>query len=357
MKIGLVLCANLEKAQYLYKYIGLLDSMDCDYDIIFWNRELSDFRIATKGNYISYNEAIDSFKPFIFKIKSYIKYSIFVHKQIKKYEYDKLIVFTSPAAFSIMDLCFGKYKKSYLFDYRDLTKEYINIYKNIIQKLAYNAALFTTSSPGYLCNFDTKKLNAYALCHNTFDDFCIKKKYKKNETDPIRIVYWGAVRQFEYNKNICKIFGNDNRFVLVYHGDGCYYELEKYCKNNNISNVYFTGKYCLNQIESFANQADIVFNAYETDFVTTPSLAVKIYDSVMYSLPIIVSANSFMEKYLEIYKHVFVFSLRNETILDDLYDWYRMLDVKKVQDSIDRLYYKICNDEKIFEKKLKEFVK
>ena len=74
MKIGLILCADLEKAQYLYKYIELLDSVKCCYDVIYWNRNLSNYKIQCDGCLIPFNEKIDSFKPLVFKVRQYLRF-------------------------------------------------------------------------------------------------------------------------------------------------------------------------------------------------------------------------------------------------------------------------------------------
>lgn len=357
MKIGIVLCANLEKAQYLYKYVDLLDSVDCTYDIIYWNRNLSSYKIKCRGKYIAFNEKVDSFKPLIFKIKRYIRYVKFVHKVIKNNHYDGLILLTTPTAIVLSDLCMGKYSNKYLFDYRDITKEYFFPYKKLVQKLAYTSKLFVTSSPGYLANFNLEKINNWVLCHNTYKDISFKKIFKLNQKKVINIAYWGAIRQVEYNKKICEIFGNDERYEFTFHGEGAYEELRRFCVENEIKNIHFTGRYFIDQINEFAQKTDILFNAYETDYVTTPSLAVKVYDSLVYQLPLIVSKNSFMESYLKKNNHVFVFSLDDKYILDKLYNWYFSLDEIIIEESLQKLQKIIEQDENEFKQKLYEFVK
>lgn len=356
LKIGLLLCANLEKAQYLYKYVELLDSMKCDYDVIYWNRNLSDYSIQCSGSFISFDEKMDSFKHLIWKTTGYIRFSRFVHIIIKKNQYDKLILFTTPTAVSVLDLCFGKYKGKYLFDYRDLTKEYFKPYMKLVQKVACLAEVFVTSSPGYLQNFELEKIKKWVLCHNTYKDISYKKTLKLSTERPILISYWGAVRQVEYNKKVCELFGNDKRFKFVYHGEGAYDELSQFCKEKGIENIHFTGRYLLKEIEKFAAETDILFNAYDTDFVTTPSLAVKVYDSMVYQLPLIVSKDTYMESYLQDYEHVFSFSLNNKSVLDELFEWYTNLDKDKTIHSFEKLHSKISEDEMIFKKSLEGFV-
>lgn len=356
LKIGLLLCANLEKAQYLYKYVELLDSMKCDYDVIYWNRNLSNYKIQCRGRFIPFDKKVDSFKPLIWKTTGYIRFIKFLHIIVNKNQYDKLILFTTPTAVSILDLCFGKYKGKYLFDYRDLTKEYFKPYMKLVQKIAYFAEVFVTSSPGYLQNFELEKIKKWVLCHNTYKDISYKKTFKLSTERPILISYWGAIRQVEYNKKVCELFGNDKRFEFVYHGEGACDELSRFCKEKGIENIHFTGRYLLDEIKRFAAETDILFNAYDTDFVTTPSLAVKIYDSMVYQLPLIVSKDTYMESYLHNYEHVFSFSLNNKSVLDELFEWYTNLNTDKIAHSFETLHAKIIEDEIVFKKSLEGFV-
>lgn len=353
MKIVLLLCSNLEKAQYLYKYVKILDSMNCDYDIIYWNRNLSSYNIKCTGNLVSFDKKIDSFKPLFLKIYKYFSFIIFIHKIIKENKYDKIIFLTTPSIICAADLCFGKYKKKYIFDFRDLTKEYIFLYKKIVQKLIYNSEIFITSSYGYLKKLGVKK---GILCHNSYGKISYKGVLKLNKKDKLKVVYWGVVRQLEYNKKICELFGKDNRFEFIFHGEGKYKELRKFCENKNIKNIFFTGPYKLNQLKDFSKETDILFNAYNKDFVTTPSLAVKIYDSLEYQIPMIVSKGTYMEEYLKEYKHIFIFTLEDEKILDKLFEWYVNLKVNELVNDFEKLRLKINKDEIIFKNALKRFI-
>lgn len=353
MKIALLLCSNLEKAQYLYKYVKILDSMKCDYDIIYWNRKLSSYKIKCTGNLISFDKKIDSFKPLFLKISKYFSFIIFIHKIIRENKYDKIIFLTTPSIICAADLCFGKYKKKYIFDFRDLTKEYIFLYKKIVQKLIHNSEVFVISSPGYKKEFELEK---YILCHNSYGKIFYKKDLQLNRKKIIKVVYWGVVRQVEYNKEICKLFGNDERFELIYHGEGKYEELKTFCKKERIKNISFTGFYELKEIKRFALDTDILFNAYEKDFVTTPSLAVKIYDSLEYKLPMIISKGTYMEEYLSGYEHVFIFNIEDKQILDKLYYWYENLDFNKIICSFEKLRLRINGDEEVFKKSLERFI-
>lgn len=352
MKVAILLCANLSRAQYLQKYLSLLDKYGYDYDVVYWNRTLKNEEISCKGTYISYNVYMDSYKRFYKKIFDYLGFAKFANKVIERNNYDKLIILTTPMAVTILWKCFGKFRRKYLFDFRDLTKEYIGIYRYIVNKIAQNSNLFVISSLGYLPYF--KNLKSTQICHNTLPNVRFKKKVGLNYNLPIRISYWGAIRQIEYNKSVCDMFGNDTRFNFCFFGDGAYKELKRYCKEKNYKNIYFTGRYELSEIEGFAQNTDILFNAYERDFVTTPSLAVKVYDSLEYRLPMLVSKGTYMEKYLKDMSYVCSINIEKK-YTDIIYKWYKNLDTAKMGEDFSILMERVKHDEKNFEYLLKKF--
>ena len=53
-----------------------------------------------------------------------------------------------------------------------------------------------------------------------------------NKTDgTIRFVWNGLIRYFEYQKSYLDVLKNDNRFEIVYHGDGPELDLfREYCE-------------------------------------------------------------------------------------------------------------------------------
>lgn len=354
-RIAILCCGDLSRAQYIYKYLKFFDENGYKYDLIYWNRSNEDNRDKCEGSLIEFNKIIDSYLPFYKKIFSYIEFASFVNNQIKNHDYKAIICLTSPMAVCVVKNLLCKYKKRYLFDFRDLTKEYFSLYKKLVQSIAYNSGLFVASSPGYLDWFDMKHIGEFCLCHNTFSKVSFKKNFYKNEKEPIRIAYWGAIRQIEYNKKVCDYFGNREEIEFIYHGEGGGAELDAYCREKNYNNIRFTGKYYLNEISRFAAETDIVFCAYDIDFVTSPAMAVKVYDSIEYQLPIIVTKGSFMEKYLEGISHMMPIDIK-ETKLEDIILWYKEIDENLAKNDFVILKNTINSDEDVFYSKLRSFL-
>ena len=220
MRMGIVGFCNLNIMQYLYKYTNILDEENVEYDVIYWNRLGIEEEVNFKGNLIRYDVQMNTYQPFYKKLNNFIKYAIFLQKMIKKKRYDKLIILTTQTAIPICNVLLGKYKGNYIFDYRDITKEYKStLYKKLVHRIINNSFSTMMSSQGFIDALELNNVKKIQIAHNTK---CLEKSTYKaiiNKIDPvIKIVYWGIVRQKEHTKKVCDCFGGDSRFQLIFHG-------------------------------------------------------------------------------------------------------------------------------------------
>lgn len=348
--IGIICFLSTRYAQFANKYLDILEKNNIQYEFIFWNRE-GDYK-GDKENWISFNEKVNSFQPFYKKISSFIKYSIFMRKKIKEKKYDKLIVLISQTAIPLADILLFKYKKRYIFDYRDVTYENIKPYRWLINKIVKNSCFTAISSNGFLKYLDED--NEYSISHNIRK--CELKSIKKSYSNKIRVVYWGMVRQLEFNFKICDLFANDNRFELYYHGAGYHEQLKKYCQKNNYSNIYITGAYQLKEIDEFVKDTDIVLNLYENDKQQKPAMTVKFYDSIIYGRPMIVNSGSYMSELVNKYNLGFVVDIKSDSFLNELYIKYTNNDFCVYQNNRFILIDKIKDDDENFKKKVLKYL-
>ncbi|MEE1186431.1 MAG: hypothetical protein UHN02_03525 [Acutalibacteraceae bacterium] len=344
-----ILCFNsLRYAQYLYKYTAVLNRNNIAYEVIFWQRENEE--LPTDFKFKCYQKRLDTFQPFYKKIFGFLGYVSYLKKQIKKGKYSHLIVLTSQTA---VPLCFvlKKYKNKFIYDYRDITYENLGFYKKIVNKLISLSYFTAVSSLGFLKNFD--KSDKVIVAHNSRD---IKSEIvKKTKSDKIRVTFWGMVRQVEFNKKICDLFANDDRFVLAYHGGGFYKELEQHVKENNYNNITFTGEYNLDDIKQFCKDTDILLNLYDNDKRQQPAMTVKYYDSVRFAIPSVVNDNSYMAQKVKENNIGFVINPDDKNCLDKLYSEYNALDKKEFLLSVQKVLDKIKSDDEIFEKEVVKF--
>ena len=344
-----ILCFNnLRYAQYLYKYTAILDKNNIDYEVVFWNRE--DEPLPTDFKFKSYNKSLNTFQPFYKKIAHFCGYVSFLKRQVKRGKYSHLIVLTSQTAVPLY-FELKKYKDRFIYDYRDITYENLSFYKKIVDRLISFSYFTAISSRGFLKYLN--KSDKFIKSHNSRQITC--EQVQKSESDKIRVTYWGMVRQVEFNKSICDLFANDQRFVLTYHGGGFYKELEQYVREKNYSNITFTGPYGLNDIKDFCKNTDILLNVYQNDKQQQPAMTVKFYDSVQYAIPMVVNGNSYMAQKVCEDNLGFVIDLDDKDCLNKLYNDYKNLDRQDFLASRQAAFNKIKSDDEIFEQKVLEF--
>lgn len=348
--IGIIGFNSIKLMQFLNKYTDVLEKYNINYEVIFWNRD--NVNLNTPENYISFNCKIDTYKSFFEKLFLFLKYTKFLYWKIKSRRYKKLIFLTTQTIIPLLPWALGKYKNKYIFDYRDITFERYYFYKLIVQKLISNSAITAISSKGFIDILGPS--DRFVMSHNCYAfqfDSILHPKRKK-----INIVYWGMIRQIEYNKKICDLFGNDDRFCLKYHGEGFYKELQLYCKTKGYYNVVFTGTYNVKDIVKFAKDTDILMNTYENDEQQRLAITVKFYDAIKYSLPQIVTRNSYMSEVVEKEKLGISIDIDEFNLANIIYIWYKRIDYIDLYNSYKNYMQKIIKDDLKFEKNIMDFV-
>ena len=351
MKLAIVGFHNLHLMQFLYKYTDIFDKHGIDYDVIYWDRDM-DSTIKYKpfnGRAIALHYKMDNYHPKHKKIIGFIKCIAFSRQAIKKGKYDKIIFLTTQSILPLYGIA-KKYSGRYIYDYRDLTYEKNNLAKKLVQKLIDNSYMTCMSSMGFkqiIGNND--KIIVSHNCSNIQHNSIIK-----TESDKIRLVFWGMVRQIEFNKKICDCFGRDNRFVICYHGEGGSAELKKYCENQDYKNISFTGRYSVNEISSFAASTDILINLYENDGQQKLAMTVKYYDAVRYGLPMLVTQGSYMADAVVGNNAALAVNINNLN-LDDIFEWYQ--SINKSEYHYPEELARIQNDDKSFEEKVLAFAR
>lgn len=302
MKILIVGCFDLLMHPYSEKYIEIFNANDIDFDMIYWNRSGD----RKPGNhYIPFQFPLNTYSSRISKLKGYVKYRNFVLSYLRSKRYDRVVFLTTQTMVFFFPIAFKKFKHKYIFDYRDETYESNIVYRMIVQMCIHNSFKVAISSPGFIKLFNTSCKDKFVLCHNakkTFNSIPITKlPYTKT-----RIVYWGQIRLPEYFIKIIRIFENDPHFELHFHGEGNSEALIKYVKENNINNVFFSGRFNQDEIEEFAINTDILMNCYPNDSYQKLALTVKMYEGIGFGIPMLLQKGSFMSEYLKNNEYPFI---------------------------------------------------
>lgn len=345
--------------QYLYNYTNVLDSCKTDYDVVYWNRLGIEEDARFKGYAIAYNLKVDSSQPFNKKIIAFFKYIGFVRKLINRKAYDKLIILTTQAAVPLTDVLLSRYRGKYIYDYRDITKERKSrIYRNIVNKIIDNSFCTMMSSPGFIKAAGIKSDRKITIVHNTQvnTEYYLSSHNDRGNNHPIRIRYWGIVRQIDFNQRFCDIFGNDDRFHLHFDGIGKLNELKAYCYRKRYNNITFCGRYKLEDISAFVNNTDILDCVYENDDEQGPAMPVKAYDAIRYRLPVLVNSGSQASNFFKGTHGACIIDIKDNDLPNKVYKWYQTLDYNKVNSDYLNLEKTINKDELQFEKTLRSFI-
>ena len=331
--IGILGFNDLHLMQYLYKYTNILDNAGVPYEVIFWDRSSRKEPVGFAGNAVSFEYPLNTYLPFHRKIVGFLRYAHFMRKKIKERKYERLIILTTQTAIPLFDLLISKYSENYIYDYRDITKEKFLPFKKMVQALIKYSYKTAISSEGFLPVIGLKEKGKIIVAHNT-QHICKSSKYAVSipKKEPIRIVYWGMVRQIEFNKKVCDIWGTDERFSLIYHGDGYYQELNDYCIEKGYKNIFFTGKYATSTITNFIKETDILNCLYENDDIQQRAMPVKAYDAIHYRLPVLVTSASYVANYFNGTAGVLAISIDSSSnIAEKVYNWYSSLNEELIE--------------------------
>ena len=221
IKVLLLGFGKIAYMPYMNFYLDTLQGKDIQFELIYWDRDGKPdaeipHSISKAYKFEEYLEEQLSFKR---KLKYFVKYRRFALDILKHNTYDRIFVLHTTPGLTLLDYLVRKYKGHYLLDFRDVSYEYISVYRKLVGILSKNSAVTFVSSNAFRKFLPSRK--KVLTIHNYMEDSLNHKMLRKQdvrERDVIRISYWGLVRQVEVNKKLMDALGNDSRFELHYYG-------------------------------------------------------------------------------------------------------------------------------------------
>lgn len=352
-KVCFISLGNLYLCPYISKYISLID---CDYDVIYWNRHGIDEDIGAKNTY-SFNHKMDEGVSKASKLLGYFKFRKHALNIVKKNDYDGLILLQTSVGILLQTILRRKYKGKYILDIRDYTMENNFVFYSLVKSLVRNSAYSVISSKGYE-KFLPK--HDYVLVHNdTHIEPDIVKKFEQKERnkDKIVISYIGLIRFHEQNKKVIMKFKNDQRFLLRFIGKGAL-ALSEFCKKNDVNNVELIDRFPPEKTLDYYYETDIIYNLYGNN---TPlldyALSNKLYYAAKLKIPILVCEGTEMEKITKKYGFGYTFKIDDIGACDDLFNYYNTINWIEFKSCCEAFLEQIYNDNKLFNEKIRNFVK
>lgn len=347
-KLALIVSNNLWSCPYVKIYSKLLDGWGIDYDIISWDRE------GREEEGIQYTNIEKSRNP-LCVFMSFVRFSAFVKRTVRKNNYSKLIVFDSQLGIFLASFLKKYYQGNYVFDYRDLSIEQKTLFKKSFSTLLKNSYLNVISSPGfkkYLPQFD------YTLCHNI--DIIKAQKGLMPVAPPdykqgIKVLTIGAIRQ-DLNYEVIDSLGDKEEITLSFVGKGPFSSnLEGYVKDKGYKNINFKGFYKKEEEESIIRDCTMINIAYPLIPSHISALSNRFYNSLIYRRPMIVTKGTIQGDFAEKYK---VGLTLNEytNLASEIINYLNDLNNSDYDNNCKMLLSKIIEENELFEQKLKNFV-
>lgn len=352
-KVCFISLVNLYLCPYISKYTALIN---CNYDIIYWNRHGIEENINANNIY-SFNYKMEENASKLKKLIGYLKFRKYAYEIINVNSYNGIIFLQTSAGILLQDILRKKYGKKYIVDIRDYTMENNPIFFSIEKKLIKDSAYCVISSKAYE-NFLPP--HNYIVVHNdSFIDESIIKNFenKKRNKDRIVISCIGLIRFNEHNKKVILKFKNDKRYILKFIGKGAF-ELKDFCEKFDIKNVELIDRFPPEKTLEYYYETDIIYNLYGNNSpMLDYALSNKLYYAAKLKMPILVCPGTYMEYVSKKFGFGFSFNLSNPNELDRLFEYYNTINWEKFYHNCDLFIQSVNNENKIFENSIKMFIK
>lgn len=358
MKIAILGFTKVRYMPYLHFYLDQIDLAENEVHLIYWKRDDQpdcEMPQGVKGYAFDYpmSDAI----PLRKKVPGILKYGRFAKKTIKDLNPDFLIVLHSTTAISVYGMLKRKYKNKYIFDYRDVTYERYSFYRKMVGRVVTNSVLSFTSSDGFRKYLpDTAKLLSSHNITSVHFRQSVDSDVPRQKHDPIRIAFWGLLRNQDINRAMIEKLGDDERFELHYYGraqGGMLNLVEESVRR--YKNVFFHGEYKPQDRLGMASQTDIIHNVFDIRDATMPiAMSNKYYDGLLFVLPQLCTRGSLMGSLCTEHAIGLECDPFDEDFAEQVYRYYTSLDEKAFLEACDKELSRVLAEVEHGNQKIKE---
>lgn len=348
-KIALVFSNNLCFCPYVSIYLRYLEKWNVNYDLISWNRNGK-----IESGY-QFNSIEKSRNPFAI-LWGFLKFAHFAINVVNKNKYDKLVVFDSQLGIFLSVFLYRKFKRKYIFDYRDLSIEQKSAFSLFFKLLLSNSYANVISSPGFKPYLPREF--RYVVSHNFNQDLALRSMDRDQRTfkgDIIKVLTIGAIR-VDSNYEVIDAFGDQDAFELFFVGKGLAAPvLEKYSKDKGYNNVFFSGFYKKEDECNIIQRHTCINIIYPLIPSHIAALSNRFYNSLIYRRPMIVRKGTIQGNYAEKYKVGLVID-NCSNLSTKLKAYLKDLNFEEYNINCKRLLGVFIQENKEFEEVLKNFL-
>lgn len=349
MKTALILGGNKWFSPYYNIYADELRRNDILYDVISWNRDLSEectqltFTVQMKNS------------GRLIKLLNYVRYACFVRKIVRKNHYRNLIVFGSQLSVLLIPLLLFSYRRKYIIDFRDLSIEQYPIIKTLFSCILHRSYCNVVSSPGFIKYLPKAE---YVIVHNLNIDLArkgLKIKYTYPEK-PYEVLTIGGIRDYESNMEVVKSLANNCMYNIKFVGKGfASKKIEESCSLGSYSNVLFSGYYKKEDEPEIIKSSSVLNIFYPQKRSHMSAMSNRFYNALIYKKPMIVTAGSIQGDYVG--KYNLGLSVKNcSDLADMLCSFIANIDKDSFENNCNLLLIRFIKDNELFLRELNKFI-
>lgn len=353
--IALVFCGDLKYCPYMKRYLERLDEAKADYRVYFWSR--TEKAAVDFDRYAAYDSASDLNASPAKKLLDFVGFRSWLLRQLKKDQPKAIIVLSTLTGIILGRFLYEKFKGRYIFDIRDYSYEHIAPFYAIEKRAIENSRFTAISSKGFQ---DFLPPHPYVIAHNfNRNDMIRSFSFQKKEA-PLKFVWNGVMRYFEFQTQYLNALKNDSRFEMIYHGDGPEMaQYQKYCSENGFQNVRFTGSYNNAQKAELLADAAILNNCYGylsgNPENVRHAVSNRFYDGSLYHIPQVVESDGFKAAWGK-KEGIAVDFPPDDHFADRLFDYYQALDGARFDAACDAMIKKVIEEDDIYIARMDSFI-
>lgn len=328
MQIGIVSAASLRLTPFAFYYIGLLDELGLDYEVIVPDR------YEGVGEGYSGKLSVLPWNPRTHTVLNYLRYADAVKKKVAG-RYDFLIILTMQMGVFCCSWLEKYYRGRYILDIRDYTHENIPPYFAREKRVVQASALNVVSSRKFQTFLPQGE---YLPCHNITTPMEPSPFRFHKANGRIAVAHIGATAYADQCRMLMDLVCGDERFEFHFYGTGSTEPaLRSYAERLGCSRIHFSGAYRASEKGPLIQKVDMLFTVYGNEGVNAKYLlANKLYDALYYHKPLLVSPGTFMAEMGG--ELACSLDLRDLSALDRLWDWYQALEPEWTDAFADRRY-------------------
>lgn len=356
--IGIVCFWDRTATPYLQKYEELLQAAGAAYEILFWNR--SGEARETSGNEIDI--VLKCRQHPLQKLVDFFRWRAQVLRLLKSRRYDKLIILSTVPAVLLSGYLKRHYTGQYVFDIRDYTMEKNPLFSKLVTDLVQHSALTPISSEGYRewLRPSDKLLNNHNI---TWSDRPAENRAYFQEP-PFRYTFVGNVRLDAQTKMVLQALKNHPWFRSGYVGrimPGC--DVVELCKREGIENCDFRGEFHYTEKPEIYRNIDLINAVYANapagemapgDSTPIPN---RLYDCVVFRVPIVCCKGTFLAEIVEKYALGFAIDAYSDDVVACFEEYVNNFDEKAFLAGCDAFLALAQQEEARFKERVITFIK